>query len=402
MPIKGLTSRDDLKPRLPRLGKLRKGAEKKGNKPGQDLSHFRFTSDNEKVEKAFYDAYSKEPRVINVILFHETLEENFETWIEAWDSSGLVFRSDGENWVVWRDGSSYIRGKKAHQDHPDQKEVGRLEVIIPELLQQGFVGSVTLETHGNHDLRNIASVLMTAEEERGSLRGAQFVLRRVEEEISVPGWGDRKGQRSKAKKWLVKLEMPRRIFENLLNAPEPEKQLPESVDIETGEVVEVEAEPEPEPQQTSSDRPFSPDVLIEKLRKSAQDKLQKNNALDMPVDTRVAQVLGAKMPGLFPEDDARNLYHTFLNDIFPFKAGEELSANNLRHYQAITLGAWLFGKPMQTIGDGKPKDWFAAKIDSMAQAEANLWYQNYLAGWQGTVTEEEELNHEENFEIPFN
>ena len=179
--------------------------------------------------------------------------------------------------------------------------------------------------------------------------------------------------------------------------------MPESVDIETGEVVEVEAEPEPEPQQTvASDRPFSPDVLIEKLRKSAQDKLQKNNALDMPVDNRIAQVLGAKMPQLFPEDDARNLYHTFLNDIFPFKAGEELSANNLRHYQAITLGAWLLGKAMQTIGDGKPKDWFAAKIDSMAQAEANLWYQNYLAGWQGIVTEEEELNHEENFEIPFN
>ena len=53
MPIKGLTDRKSLKPRLPSLGKLRKGAEKTANKPGADLAYFRFTSDNPEVVEAF-------------------------------------------------------------------------------------------------------------------------------------------------------------------------------------------------------------------------------------------------------------------------------------------------------------------------------------------------------------
>lgn len=245
MPIKGLTDRGSLKPRLARLGKLRKGGEKTGNKPGPDLDHFRFTSDNPDIVKAFQESHGDKPRAVNIVLFYETIEENFSTWIECWDASGLVFRSDGDNWLIWRDGDSYKRGKKQHQDQDGQDIVGRFEFVIPDLVQQGYLGTVTLETHSNHDLRNIASILMAAEQERGSLRGAQFVLRRVEEEISVPGWGDRKGKRSTAKKWLVRLEPPKQIFTMLMNADRPaleetNEQMRELVvvDAETGEIVE--------------------------------------------------------------------------------------------------------------------------------------------------------------------
>jgi len=226
MAIKGMTDRQTLKPALPRLGRLRKGGEKTNpKKPGPDLDYFRFTSKNPEIVTAFHNFYGDTPRLINVVIFQDTTEEAFPSWIEAWDASGMVFRSDGNNWLVWREGSQYVTGKKPHEDHPDQFDVGRLEVLIPELLQQGFVGTVTMETHGNHDLRNITSVLYAAERERGgSLRGAQFILKRVEEEISVPGWGDRSDKRSKAKKWLVKLATPRRLFDNLLAGGE-QKQL---------------------------------------------------------------------------------------------------------------------------------------------------------------------------------
>lgn len=208
MPIKNLTDRETLKPRFPRIGKLRKGAEKSGNKPGDDLDHFRFTSDNENAVQAFRDVYGDNPRVVNAVMCYHDYDNCFSSWIECWDASGLVFRSDGENWLIWRDGSAYKRGTKPHTDVDGQRIVGRLEFIIPELWDLGYRGSVTLETHSNHDLRHIGGVLLAAESGRESLYGMQFVLRRVQEEISTPGWGERADKRSKAKKWLVKLEPP--------------------------------------------------------------------------------------------------------------------------------------------------------------------------------------------------
>ncbi len=57
MTIVGLT--DDVAPRFPRLGKLRKGDEKpeNGKAPGKDTDHFRFDSPDEKIAQAFIAAY---------------------------------------------------------------------------------------------------------------------------------------------------------------------------------------------------------------------------------------------------------------------------------------------------------------------------------------------------------
>lgn len=245
MPIKGLTDRETLEPRLPRLGKLRKGGARPegGKRPGKDLDHFRFTADDADVVAAFRNAYGDTPRLVNVVLFYETLERNFSTWIELWDATGLVWRSDGENQVLWRDGDRYKRGTRPHTDDPKQSVTGRLEFVVPELVQQGFVGTVTLETHSNHDLRNIGGVLLAAEQERGSLRGTQFVLRRVPQTISVPGFGDRKGKRSRVEKWLCRLEPPRKMLQIVDDAPA----LPAPVvDEATGEIVDDEAPPDPD------------------------------------------------------------------------------------------------------------------------------------------------------------
>lgn len=251
MAIKGLTDRETLKPQVPRLGKLRKGGPKpSANKPGPDLDHFRFTSEGHpEIVEAFHEVYGNEPRAVNGVLFYDTVEENFSTWIECWDASGLVFRSDGEHWLVWRDGDQLNEGKKPHQDDPDQVEIGRLEFFIPELVQMGFRGTVTLETHSNHDLRNIASTLMALERERGTLRGAEIVIRRIKEKIGVPGWGDRKGQRSTSEKWLVKIELPEKAFAALAAPKEVEELAPgnngdhEAVEGEYEEVEEEEYEP---------------------------------------------------------------------------------------------------------------------------------------------------------------
>jgi len=206
MAIKGLTTREDITPRFRTLGKLRKGGEKTPKGYGPDLDHFRFTSDDPGIVAAFADVYGAEPHAINVYLPYSTTEQNFPTWKEAWTAGGLQHRCDGETVTIWlgQDGK-YHRTPKPCPGGCD--EVGRLEVIIPELISSGYVGTVTMETHSLNDMIAITQVLLKAEElSGGDLRRVQFTLRRVPERISVPGWGDNKGKRQRVEKYLVKIE----------------------------------------------------------------------------------------------------------------------------------------------------------------------------------------------------
>ncbi len=204
--IKGLT--DNVIPRFPRLGKLRKGGEKPatGNKPGAELSYFRFTSENPAIVGAFHDAYGTQPAMLRVYLPYPSTEMNFSTWKEAWAAGGLVHRCDGETCQIWRTPD----GKYSQEPKPCPggcKEVGRLEVILPELITAGFVGYVTLETHSLHDLMNITATLeavrQSAQDRPNGLQGIEFVLRRKKERISTP---DGKGGRASREKWLVSIE----------------------------------------------------------------------------------------------------------------------------------------------------------------------------------------------------
>ena len=206
MPIIGLT--DNVVPRFPRLGKLRKGDEKPqaGNKPGAELEYFRFTSDNPAIVAAFHEAYGNQPAMLRVYLPYPSTEMNFASWKEAWAAGGLVHRCDGVTCQIWRTPD----GKYSQQPKPCPggcKEVGRLEVILPELITAGFVGYVTLETHSLHDLMNITATLeavrQSAQDRPNGLQGIEFVLRRKKERISTP---DGKGGRASREKWLVSIE----------------------------------------------------------------------------------------------------------------------------------------------------------------------------------------------------
>ena len=209
MQILGLT--DDITPRFQNIGKLRKGGEKTAGGYGPDLDYFRFTSDRPGVVEAFAEAYGEKPRLLRVFVPHQTVHAAFPTWCEVWNATGLVHRCDGQWMSIWRNGSNYSRERKPcdgghEKNDPKNDSVGRLEVIIPELINAGFVGYVTLETHSLHDILHISRTLQAVYDSRGDLRGVEFTLWRVQETISAPGWGDRKNDRSKVKKWLVKLQ----------------------------------------------------------------------------------------------------------------------------------------------------------------------------------------------------
>ena len=220
MPIIGMTRRQDVNPQFPDLGKLRKGAPKTTNRPGVDLEYWRFTSDRPEITAAFYAAYPLEPKTIHAYLPFSTTEENWNTWREEYDAGGLVHRCDGETVLRYRDSSGqyqdrampcpYANGKRERtKEYPGCIQVGRLALIIPELIEVGHVGFVTMETHSINDLVSITACLTDIERHSPhGLTGILLNVMRVPEVISTPAWdAERKtsGKRNRTLKFLVQV-----------------------------------------------------------------------------------------------------------------------------------------------------------------------------------------------------
>lgn len=219
MPIVGMT--DNITEAWPTLGKLHKGSKKKKNgQMGDDLTYFRFTSDRPDVLKAFQAVYNEQPTIINVFLPYPNAEAPdqdgegcFMAYCEKWNASNtLLHRCDGEYVTrYYNDEGKYIDPTPGTMQCPGGcTQVGRLFIIIPELLAAGHVGQVTLETHSIHDIRSILkSLLRTAKTRHGNpdgLIGVRHTLQRVDEMVSSPSWKDEpKTKRHRVQKSLVKL-----------------------------------------------------------------------------------------------------------------------------------------------------------------------------------------------------
>lgn len=186
---------------FPNIGKLRKGGARpeSGKRPGDDLTYFRFDTDDERAAKMFHAVYGSEPSTINVYLPHQTAEQNFTCWQEAYVAGGLTHRCDGETCVIWLDNGKYRTDPKPCPG--GCKEVGRLMVIIPELQRFAYV---TAETHSIHDIIRLQENLQAVEFLRGDLRGIPFILKRTPVEISTP---TPDGKRARREKWLLSIEV---------------------------------------------------------------------------------------------------------------------------------------------------------------------------------------------------
>ena len=216
MPIAGLTT--NVAPKYPCLGKLRKGGEKPAKAPGRDLDHFRFTAKNPEVQRHFEAAYptTESRREIRCYVLGADPETAFDAWYESWSAATLLRRCDGETiheefvegrYQSYRSLSPDLRPAckncPASKSRDACKPVGRLAIVIKELLEAGHVGFVTVETHSNHDLRELTANLQAAAQTFGRIDRVPFLLRRVETEISTPREG---GDRARVKKWLLNLQ----------------------------------------------------------------------------------------------------------------------------------------------------------------------------------------------------
>lgn len=215
MPIKGLTDRAAS---FPKLGTIRKGAPKAGNRPGQDLDYFRFDTDNADLEGVFLQAYGQQPREVNVFLPYKTTEQNFSSWMEEWAASSLVRRCDGESQMIWLndDKRTYSKGHKTClgcEGKTGCKPSGRLSVVIPELKRLGYV---EVQTHSKWDIMGLTENLVAIEQATGDLRGIPFKLCRCLRSISTP----RDNGRARADKWLLSLEVAPQWSSKVLEALE--------------------------------------------------------------------------------------------------------------------------------------------------------------------------------------
>jgi len=279
MPIRGLTDRESVTPRLTPIGQIRKGTKDEQGKM-IDLEYFRFIAKGPKreaVQAAFEVAYGKEPRLVRVVTPYPTVEENWVTWFEQWGDSGLIHRCDGKYMVQWLDENKrYVLDYELEQkrlcpycsgERPRTKkdsgcsEVGRLIVAIPELLGIGFLGYVTVITTSKNDLVNITASLLDTEQKARIvgreflLAGVPFAMHRVEENIGIR-YKKKNGDTVKTKgdKWMIRLDPTQKWGQQMLQeamdraiglpAPTPVA-LPEpQVDLDTGEVLGVYEEPD--------------------------------------------------------------------------------------------------------------------------------------------------------------
>lgn len=216
MPIKGMTDTASIAPRWSRLGKLRKGAPKPEKGPGRELSYWRFTAEGRNaaaIEKAFEAKFGKEPTAVEVFLMAATPDEAFPSWMEFWKASSLERRCDGETCHLRRVGNRMVREAVpclcAAENLPKQNcvKVGRLSVVVPALIEAGYIGEVVVETHSGDDLRTLAArlsvVYQTALQYGGDLRGVPFILSREPVKMSTPR---EDGTRVSATKHQVRLE----------------------------------------------------------------------------------------------------------------------------------------------------------------------------------------------------
>jgi hypothetical protein len=160
----------------------------------------------------------------------------------------LVHRCDGQVMTIWLG----KEGKYHRNPQPCDggcQEVGRLALIIPELVRAGYVGYVTLQTTGLNDMLSIQASLLAAWAARAGnplgLKGIQWNVRRVKEKISTPG---ENGKRVRREKWMVKVEPAadwvqlqlEQAHAETMALPAPRaKPAATIIDSETGEIIET-------------------------------------------------------------------------------------------------------------------------------------------------------------------
>ena len=95
-------------PRIQPIGKIFKGAEKTGNRPGTNLDYFRFVPtpgvSAERVAEIWEQFYGDKPKEIQIFFKHDNIDQLIDDWYSEFGAGGLLkTKCDGETITEWRD-----------------------------------------------------------------------------------------------------------------------------------------------------------------------------------------------------------------------------------------------------------------------------------------------------------
>jgi hypothetical protein len=205
---------------LERIAKLHKGTPKqkkmKGDREievvGRDTDYFRveFVDGYEYLSADFAQLYGPQPKEIPFMLDADTALEALDFWYEDYDSKGtMLHRCDGVNQPVCYNATT------GYHEHNQPciigkcscKQVARLALALPDFIAAtGILGTVTMETHSDQDIRTLIARLTTFANMFGTLRGVPLILVRVKKDTSAPKTtrdGVRTGERTKIPRAMI-------------------------------------------------------------------------------------------------------------------------------------------------------------------------------------------------------
>lgn len=193
MPIKAIEQGYEFGAGLPCIGRLRKGGRKETNRPGPDLSYFRFTPEPgyERYAGIFPALYGAEPVLFSPVRFGgAVVEDVFDFWMKEHTATKLTRKCDGETQVrhfVAETGETSSEPVACQAPDCACKQVGRLKLFLPALINEvGVFGYVLLTTTSLWDIRNILSCLRDLERIVGDLSSVDFLIGRAPRIISTP------------------------------------------------------------------------------------------------------------------------------------------------------------------------------------------------------------------------
>jgi hypothetical protein len=205
---------------LERIAKLHKGTRKQKKVKdgreyeivGRDTDYFRaeFVEGYEYLAEIFAAMYGEEPKEIPFMLDADTALEALDFWYEDYDSKGtMLHRCDGVNQPVCYNATTgfYEHNKPCVIGSCSCKQVARLALALPEFIAAtGVLGTVTMETHADQDIRTLIARLTTFANMFGTLRGVPLILVRVKKDTSAPKTtrdGVRTGDRTKIARAMI-------------------------------------------------------------------------------------------------------------------------------------------------------------------------------------------------------
>jgi hypothetical protein len=221
---------------------LRKGAPKGGNRPGADLSYFRFDTPDVGLSNLFKKLYGEEPgkEFENGIKFFfpsADFDQNMPTGMAGYKGGSCMVMCDRESISGERTKTGDWIQHAAHRrpacrypacfDGPKGKEScgtsGKLRIVIPEFQRFGVVEVVIGAINDlEHVSKQIEEIQSRVSEHGGDLSKVPLILYRKSRGISTPvvANGKRTGDRARREKSLIEVSIAPEFFNRSIAARE--------------------------------------------------------------------------------------------------------------------------------------------------------------------------------------